>query len=96
MPVIDVHSSELVNKVNIIKVLAHPIRYAIAIALYENGTMNVGAIQETLDLAQSTVSQHISKMREIGVVTANREGTKIFYELTNDIARNVVSSLESE
>ncbi|SEP83273.1 transcriptional regulator, ArsR family [Ignavigranum ruoffiae] len=86
MKSIDVEAAEVLEKVSVIKVLAHPIRYSIALALYHNGTLNVGAIQDVLSLPQSTVSQHISKLREARVVTASREGTKIFYELSNPIA----------
>ena len=55
--------------------------------------LNVGAIQETLDLPQSTVSQHISKMRESGIVEAEREGTKIFYSLTNEVANKIIRNV---
>lgn len=93
MKSIEVESNEINEKVNVIKVLAHPIRYSIALALYHNGTLNVGAIQEVLSLPQSTVSQHISKLREARVVSASREGTKIFYELSHPIARALITSI---
>lgn len=93
MESINVESAEILDKVNVIKVLAHPIRYSIAVALLQNGTLNVGAIQDVLSLPQSTVSQHISKLREARVVKANREGTKIYYELSNPIARALITNL---
>ncbi|EKB58326.1 ArsR/SmtB family transcription factor [Falseniella ignava] len=92
MQKIDVNSHEIDEIVEILKVLAHPIRYSIAKTLLENGSMNVKSIQENLDLPQSTVSQHISKMRQLGVVNNNREGTKIFYDIVNPIAINVIKS----
>ena len=88
---IDVESTDIVEKVNVIKVLAHPIRYSIALALHREATLNVGAIQETLELPQSTVSQHISKLREARIVTASRKGTKIFYSLTNPTAKDLIA-----
>lgn len=91
MKQINVESTDIIEKVNVIKVLAHPIRYSIALALHHNGTLNVGAIQETLDLPQSTVSQHISKLREARIVTASREGTKIYYALTNSTAKDLIA-----
>lgn len=94
MQQVDIHSQEIQDKVSALKILAHPIRYSIALILYQNGVMNVGAIQEALDLAQSTVSQHISKMREAGIVSARRDGTKIFYELSNEIAKKTIANLE--
>lgn len=90
MQKIDVKSPEIKEYVDVLKLLAHPIRFSIALTLYQNRVLNVGAIQETLDLPQSTVSQHISKMRESGIVEAEREGTKIFYSLTNEVANKII------
>lgn len=93
---LDINSENILDTVNILKVLAHPVRLCIAIALMKNGIMNVSAIQEYLALPQSTVSQHISKMRQVGLVTDKRDGTKIFYELTNPKAVSIINVLSSE
>lgn len=90
---INVQDRAILDTVEILKVLAHPIRFSIAKVLLTNGVMNVGAIQDALSLPQSTVSQHISKMRQLGVVEDNREGTKIFYELVNPIAKKILKNL---
>ena len=93
MQKIDVKSPEIKEYVDVLKLLAHPIRFSIALTLYRNKVLNVGEIQEALELPQSTVSQHISKMRESGIVEADREGTKIFYTLSNEIANKVIKNL---
>ncbi|XJS11162.1 ArsR/SmtB family transcription factor [Aerococcaceae bacterium WGS1372] len=87
-------SKEIQKTVTILKVLAHPIRYSIAVTLLKNGVMNVGAIQDSLSLAQSTVSQHISKMRQVGIVDYNREGTKIYYKLSDPTTIKMIKSLD--
>lgn len=93
MQKIDVKSPKVKEYVDVIKLLAHPIRFSIALTLEENTQLNVGAIQEALSLPQSTVSQHISKMRESGIVEAERDGTKIYYSLTNEIASRIIKNL---
>lgn len=90
---IDITTRELNDTVNILKVLAHPIRYGIALTLQKNGVMNVGAIQDSLSLPQSTVSQHISKMRQVGIVQDSRDGTKIYYDLVDPTAIKIIKSL---
>lgn len=95
MQTFDVNNSETVEFVEIIKLLAHPIRFSIALTLKENGVLNVSRIQESLNLSQSTVSQHISKLREASIVEADRDGTKIYYSLTNDLAKKVLDSFQS-
>lgn len=92
MQEVSISSQETKNSVDVLKLLAHPIRFSIALTLGRNEIMNVGAIQQILDLPQSTVSQHISKLRESGIVEAHREGTKIFYTLKNPIAKQVIAT----
>lgn len=94
MKQVDISSKEINHTVTILKVLAHPIRYSIAVTLLKNGVMNVGSIQDSLSLAQSTVSQHISKMRQVGLVDYQRDGTKIYYELVDPIAIKIIESLD--
>lgn len=91
---VNISSEKINNTVTILKVLAHPIRYSIASSLLMNGVMNVGAIQESLSLPQSTVSQHISKMRQAGIVEFTRDGTKIYYDLVDPIAKKLIESLD--
>ncbi|MGO4936159.1 ArsR/SmtB family transcription factor [Fundicoccus sp. Sow4_H7] len=90
---IDIETKDLNDKVTVIRLLAHPIRYSIALILYKHGVQNVGTIQTSLNLSQSTVSQHISKMREAGIVSSRREGTKLFYTLVNPMAIQVIETL---
>lgn len=92
MQTYDVKSPNIVEFVNVIKLLSHPIRFSIALTLNENGIMNVSKIQESLDLTQSTVSQHISKLREAGIVSADRDGTKIYYSLTSETAKTILKA----
>jgi ArsR family transcriptional regulator len=45
--------------------------------------MSVGQLVSNLDLPQANVSQHLSILRERGIVTARREGTSVYYSLAN-------------
>ncbi|UUX35328.1 ArsR/SmtB family transcription factor [Fundicoccus culcitae] len=90
---IDIGTKELNDKVSVIRILSHPIRYSIALILYKHGVQNVGTIQKSLNLSQSTVSQHISKMREAGIVASRREGTKLYYSLVDPMAIKVIETL---
>lgn len=96
MSKIDVNSPKIIEKSNVLKVLSHPIRFSIAVVLHEKGTMNVGAIQESLSLPQSTVSQHISKMRAARIVEAQRDGTRIFYSLLDEDTIKMMECLVPE
>ncbi|HDR4948953.1 TPA: helix-turn-helix transcriptional regulator [Bacillus cereus] len=43
--------------------------------------LNVTALQQILTLPQSTVSQHLYKMRNYKVVSYESKGTEIFYQV---------------
>jgi ArsR family transcriptional regulator len=64
---------------------------------------NVTELTEALDIAQPTVSHHLRILRERGLVTAERDGTSIYYSLNDprileamELLRNVVADLLDE
>jgi ArsR family transcriptional regulator len=66
-----------------LKVLAHPVRLCILHGLLDNGPCNVTYMQECLDLPQSTVSQHLQKLRAAKVITAQRNGLEMIYRISD-------------
>ena len=44
---------------------------------------NVSELTEILDVSQPTVSHHLRMLRERGLVTAERDGTSIYYSLAD-------------
>ncbi len=59
--------------------LAHPARIAILSTLAKRGECICGEIVEIVPLAQSTVSQHLKKLRETGLIQGQIEGAKSCY-----------------
>lgn len=66
-----------------LKALAHPQRLCIVKGLVEN-KCNVSKIQECIDLPQSTVSQHLAKLRTAGIIEGKRCGTEICYHVNDE------------
>lgn len=64
-----------------LKALAHPVRLCIIKGLLEKGSCNVSFMQDCLDLPQSTVSQHLQKLRSLGIVETERNGLEINYSV---------------
>jgi|SRR5579872_78673 len=82
-------------KAELFKVLSHPTRIRILDALRE-GRLTVGELQQRLSAEQSTVSQHLAALRAKDLVEARREGTSVWYSVTDpaiwqllDIARDI-------
>lgn len=57
------------------------------------GPMTVSDLQERVSLSQSSLSQHLGRLRAEGLVTAERDGTKMIYRLASDEARRIVELL---
>ena len=62
--------------------LANPKRLEIIDKL-RVGELTVTELVEALEISQSNLSQHLSVMRQRGIVTTRREGLKVFYRLSN-------------
>jgi ArsR family transcriptional regulator len=64
----------------IIKLLGHRERLMILEAL-ERGELTVGEICEVCDLEQAVCSQHLGRLRRLGVVTARKHGLNVHYRI---------------
>jgi len=70
--------------------LADPTRIMILYALDETPKY-VSELAETLDLPQPTISRHLKVLRERSLVTGERDGTAIYYSLTD---RRIIEALD--
>lgn len=61
------------------KALGHPARVRIMRLLTRRRTCICGEIVEDLDLAQSTVSQHLKVLKEAGLIRGEIDGPRICY-----------------
>ncbi len=77
----------------LLKALAHPVRLCIVRRLWLKGTCNVTCMQECLDVSQSTVSQHLSKLRQAGIIRGERNGLEIYYSLKDSRVERILSVL---
>lgn len=62
--------------------LANPKRLEIIDKLRAH-EMSVTELAEALQISQANLSQHLSLMRQRGIVTTRREGLNVFYSLSN-------------
>jgi ArsR family transcriptional regulator len=83
------------KKADKIKALAHPYRLCIIKGLIEN-SCNVAKIQECLGLPQSTVSQHLAKLKAAGIINGERNGLAINYSVIDEDIINIAKILLKE
>lgn len=76
----------------LLKALAHPARLLVLCQLVE-GEASVGELQPITGLSLSALSQHLSVLREMGLVTTRRESQTIHYSLAEGPAIGVLDAL---
>ena len=86
----------------ICQALSDPNRILILYEL-QDGARNVGELAEGLGLTQPTVSRHLKVLRDRRMVAATRDGTSVYYRLTDprviqalNLLREVLASILEE
>jgi len=84
---------ELTKKAEILKAMAHPVRLCIVKNLLEVDSCNVSTIQSCLEMPQSTVSQHLAKLKAAGIIEGERNGVEINYSVVNDDVKKLIKAI---
>lgn len=79
-----------------LKVLAHPVRLCIVKNLIEKGSCNVTNMHSCLGMPQSTISQHLQKLKSVGIIKGERNGLEIVYEVVDERAEKIIRALIQE
>ncbi|MBR9836251.1 MAG: helix-turn-helix transcriptional regulator [Alphaproteobacteria bacterium] len=58
-----------------------------------HGERSAGELQSGSTLSQSALSQHLSKLREQGLVSTRREAQSIYYSIANPAVSRVIETL---
>jgi len=72
--------------------LSHEARLRVLCDLV-GGERTAGELVERSGLSQSALSQHLSKLRDGGLVATRREGVLIFYRISNPDAARILGVL---
>ncbi|ADL13541.1 ArsR/SmtB family transcription factor [Acetohalobium arabaticum] len=90
---IEVDSELLCSKAKILKALSHPARLCIVKRLLKVDSCNVSDLQTCMEMPQSTVSQHLAKLRNAGIISGERNGVEINYSVVSDDAQGIINVL---
>lgn len=66
------------------KSLSHPARIAIIKLLLDKKKCMCGDIVNELPLSQSTVSQHLKELKDVGLVTGMADGPRVYYSIDEE------------
>ena len=79
---------------DLLKTLANPSRLLVLCALVTR-EHTVGELERLTGLSQSSLSQHLARMRDEEIVATRREAQKIFYSLRKPEVRAILETLYS-
>lgn len=78
----------------IAKALGHPARVAIIQFLAKQKACMCGDIVDELPLSQSTVSQHLKELKQVGLIKGNIDGPSVCYCIDEKVLSKAKKILE--
>lgn len=79
---------DLATAANVLSLLSHPQRLEILCHLSTSPELSAGEIVERIGLSQSATSQHLARLRKIGLLETRRESQSIYYRIARkDVGR---------
>lgn len=82
-------------RAKIMKSLAHPARLMIVDELAKHGEQCVCELTELVGSDMSTVSRHLSQLREAGIVEDEKRGQMVYYRLRVKCLTSLFNCIES-
>jgi len=76
-----------------LRAIAHEVRLSVLCHLLEQ-PMCVQELMEATGSSQSNLSQHLAKMRMLGIVENEKRGQQVFYHIANPAFEDLVQALK--
>ncbi len=89
---IEVMQSNALKAESMLKMLANANRLMILCHLVK-GEKSVGQLAGLVDLSSSALSQHLTKMRQQGLVESEKKGQMVYYKISNPETEAILSTL---
>lgn len=77
-----------------LRAIAHEVRLSILCDLAVR-EMNVSEMVEVTGATQSSISQHLAKMRALKIIAAERRGMEVYYRLAEPGFKRIIKALKS-
>ncbi len=85
---------EAKSRAEILKSLAHPTRIFIVDLIFRNGPHCVQELTDHVGVDASTVSRHLSVLKTAGILSDQKDGTKVYYDLACDCIGQFMTGLQ--
>lgn len=78
-----------------LKAMAHPLRLEILCILGGTSEISVQDIVEQVGTSQSNISQHLSILRDKGILASRKDANKVFYRIGDPKILNLIGALRA-
>ncbi|MDT8317126.1 MAG: metalloregulator ArsR/SmtB family transcription factor [bacterium] len=86
-----IKKTDFSKEADILKTVGHPVRLKIVAGLLQSECC-VSDIWGCLELPQAVVSQHLSILRNKGIISGRREGNRTIYNVTNSFVERLINA----
>ena len=83
------------TRAKVLKALAHPARLKVIDELSQHGEVCVCDLTEAVGSDMSTVSRHLTQLRNAGIVESEKHGQMVFYRLRVKCLTSLFNCIES-
>jgi DNA-binding transcriptional ArsR family regulator len=77
-----------------LKSVAHPVRLRM-LELLTGGEYTVGELAELCEVEQATASEHLGRLRDRGILSYERRGRQVYYEISARAVDGIVHCMRS-
>lgn len=83
------------ERAEVLKALAHPTRVYIVEQIAREGPHCVCELTDKIGVDTSTVSRHLSLLKNVGILFDRKEGTTVYYDLTCNCIGRFMEGLDN-
>ncbi len=80
---------------DLLKACGHPIRLQILEVLLRDGEACVCHLEAHLGQRQAAISQHLAKLRQVGLVTDRRDGWNVYYSVAEPSLASLLAAAKT-
>jgi ArsR family transcriptional regulator len=83
------------TRAKVLKALAHPARLKLVDVLAEHNEVCVCDLTDAIGMDMSTVSRHLTQLKNAGIVESDKRGQMVFYSLRVKCLKSLFGCIES-
>lgn len=87
------NEEDIIHASHSLKAMAHPLRLEILCILGGSGEVSVQDIVEQVGTSQSNISQHLSILREKGILASRKDANKVYYRIADPKILQLIGAL---